>query len=113
MTSTEDTTNAAPRPRGLSIQLRLLLMTGAVILLAGTVFTVVSYTRQKQALLAGIDDTLVACTQLARAVPQPGYFDRILQGDNPVSEEESLDIVDRHNKPRPRPAISLELHGDR
>jgi len=37
------TSNNVPRLRGLSIQLHLVLMVGAVILLAGTVFTVVSY----------------------------------------------------------------------
>jgi len=92
------TQNEASRPQALSVRVHLLLMTGAIILLAGAVFTVVSYTRQRQALLAGIDETLVACTQVAKAVPPEAYFDRILHGDNPVTEEEFLAIVDRNNK---------------
>ncbi len=84
--------------RGLSIQVHLLLMTGAAILLAVGVFTAVSYNRQKKALLHGIDEKLLACTRLAHAVPPAGYFDRVLQGDAPVTEEAFLEVVDRYNQ---------------
>ncbi len=86
------------RPRGLTIQFQLVLMTGVVLAVAGAVFAVVCHVRLKQSLLEGIDEKLVASTQVARATPLPGYFDRVQSAENPVTAEEYIEIVDRHNK---------------
>lgn len=86
------------RPRGISIQLHLVLMTGVTILLTSAIFTAVGYNRQRKALLGGIDQKLLTSAQLAREVVGPRYFDRVRKGASPVTEAEFLAIVSRYNK---------------
>ncbi len=79
------------------LKTKLLLLIGATIVVVSLIFGALSYHRQREALLSGIDEKLFAAAHMAALVPPAGYFDR-LENRESVSSEDYDRLVTRNNE---------------
>jgi len=82
----------------LSIRTSLLLLIGGTVGIILVAIPTLEYQKHKSILVSGVDKELLVAAHLAHAIPARDYFDRVGSLANPVSTNEFLEVVDRHNQ---------------
>jgi len=81
----------------MKLRTQITLVTGLTLMIAATLFGVVTFRAKKRALLSGMDNKLMAIAQLAKEILPADYHDKI-KGADSVSDAEYLRIVSRWDR---------------
>ena len=79
------------------LRTKIILASSLMLMFAAVLFGIVTFRAQENALLSGIDATLLATARLASEILPSNYHDRISSVDS-VSDAEYIQIVDRWNR---------------